>query len=62
MAVPVLWVSLTLWFCLLGDGGVCRRRSGVLHLHGGGLQSGSRVHRRLHLLVDTSERSERELR
>lgn len=46
----------------LGDGGVCRRRPGVLHLHGGGLQGGARVHRRLHLLVDASQGPERELR
>ncbi len=42
-----------------GDGGVCGRAQPGVHLCRGGLQSGARVHRRLHLPVHACQGPER---
>lgn len=42
-----------------GDGGVCGRAQSGVHLCRGGLQSGARVHRRLHLPVHACQGPER---
>lgn len=42
-----------------GHGGVCGRAQSGVHLCGGGLQSGARVHRRLHFPVHARQGPER---